>query len=275
MTGFRAACSFLSAATTGVALLLGAPASAQTATGDAVIPISAAACADMRRHHVLNSGAPVGCERLRLVRFGYIDFDGQPHDDGAVVVLDAVADHVVQIFAELRQARFPIAGADLMNAYDGDDDVSMARNNTSAFNVRNVAGGGGLSLHAYGVAIDINPVQNPYLRRSDGRLLVNPQTAAAYLNRNPLRPGMAEWAAASFLKHGFSTWGGHWRSPDYQHFQVSHGLAIRLARLPAAEASALFDRHVQEVRQQLRICVQRIGGNARATTAACRPLAPH
>jgi hypothetical protein len=74
----------------------------------------------------------VGCNRLRLVEFSYVRFDGQPQSDGEMVVMDAVADHVLQIFTILRSLGFPIASAKLMNHYNGDEDASMADNNTSA-----------------------------------------------------------------------------------------------------------------------------------------------
>jgi len=208
----------------------------------------------MKLHHVLNPGAVVGCERLRLVKFGFIGFDGQLHNDGEIVVMDAVADHVLQIFVTLRNRHFPIAKAKLMNNYDGNDDASMADNNTSAFNDRKVAGTSVLSLHAYGLAIDVNPIQNPYVERSAGMLTVSPKAGAGYADRlNRLRKstqsGMAETVIDVFADHGFSIWGGHWRNAiDYQHFQVSRKMADQLARRSSAEAQALFDRQVERYR---------------------------
>lgn len=228
-------------------LLSATPLFAQSA--DAVVPVSAALCNQMKQRHVLNPGAPVGCDRLRLLTLGTIAFDGQLRSDGEMVVMDAVADHVVQIFAALRARGFPVAGVQLMDRFNGDDDASIAQNNTSAFNVRRVAGGGLISLHAYGVAIDLNPIQNPYITRSAGRLKVDPPSAAAYVSRKNLRPGMAETVIDLFAEHGFVEWGGYWHNPtDYQHFQVGRRLAYRLARLPAAEARALFERFAERAR---------------------------
>jgi len=213
---------------------------------DAVLPISAALCADMKARRVLNPGAPVGCDRLRLVRFRYVDFDGRSHDDGEIVVMDAAADHVLAIFTALHERRFPIASAKLMNEFNGDDDASMDANNTSSFNVRAVAGSGNISLHSYGVAIDLNPVQNPYVIRTWNGLVVEPRSAAAYANRRNQRPGMAEPVIALFAAHGFSEWGGRWANPtDYQHFQVGRGLAYRLAWASPAQARELFEQVVQ------------------------------
>jgi D-alanyl-D-alanine carboxypeptidase-like protein len=226
-------------------LLVPAPLLAQTA--DAVAPITPARCAYMKQHHVMNRGAPLGCDRLRLVTFSYLGFDGQPHDDAELVVMDAVADHVLQIFVALRERGFPIASVKLMDVFNGDDDASTAANNTSSFNVRMVSGGGNLSLHAYGAAIDLNPLQNPYVVRGiSGKSRIDPPHADPYLNRRDQRPGMAELVIALFAAHGFTEWGGRWPNPvDYQHFQLPRGLANRLAGLKPADAQALFEGMLQ------------------------------
>ena len=272
MSGFRTASALVSASIAGAALLLtAAPAAAQTAASDAVIPISAELCIDMKRHHVLNPGAPVGCERLRLVRFGYVDFSGRQHDDGEIVVMDAVADHVLHAFTTLRDRKFPIASAKLMNAFDGDDDASMDHNNTSAFNVRAITGGGAVSLHAYALAIDVNPLQNPYLTRASGTLVVSPKAGSDYVGRLPIRPGMAEPIVNVFADQGFPIWGGSWHEPiDYQHFQVGRKLAEQLAGSSPADARKLFERHVQ----QYRACLQRSGGDTPASRQSCATVEP-
>jgi hypothetical protein len=221
--------------------------------GERVVAISDALCSDMKLRHVLNPGAPVGCERLRLVSFHYFGFDGRLHDDGEMVVMDAAADHVLQIFVTLRGRHFPIASAKLMNEYDGDDDASMDHNNTSSLNVRPVAGGNSISVHAYGLAIDLDPVQNPFLQRTGAKFSVSPKAGVAYVSRKSPRPGMSESVVDVFAHHGFTVWGGEWKNPiDYQHFQVSRRLADQLARLPAPDAKGLFDRHVARYRDCLR-----------------------
>jgi hypothetical protein len=225
---------------------------------DSVAPISDALCRDMRSTKVLNPGAPVGCERLRLVRFSYLGFDGATHDDGELVVLDAVADHVLAIFVALRSRAFPIASARLMNHYTGNDDASMARNNTSAFNVRRVEGTHSMSLHAYGVAIDLNPIQNPYVERRPRGIEVSPPAGAGYVSRQNRRPGMAEAVVDLFAHHGFAQWGGYWpRGIDYQHFQVGRRLAGQLATLPYPKARAAFEQHVERVRSCLQAARQK------------------
>src|SRR5262249_15945903 len=154
----------------------------------------------------------------------------------------------------LRDRKFPLSSAKLMNQFDGDDDASMAVNNTSAFNFRAVAGGGRISQHSFGVAIDLNPLINPYIRRSGKGTVVEPPAGRAYLNRRNVRPGMvetmigpgkAETVVDLFAHHSFAGWGGYWRNPvDYQHFQLGRSFTAQLVRMPYNDAKAAFERHV-------------------------------
>ena len=219
----------------------------------------------MRSTKVLNPGAPVGCDRLRLVRFSYLGFDGAAHDDGELVVLDAVADHVLAIFVALRSRAFPIASARLMNHYRGSDDASMAANNTSALNVRRVEGSGAMSLHAYGVAIDLNPIQNPHVERGARGIEISPPAGKNFVSRKVQHPGMAEAVVEVFAHHGFAQWGGYWpRGIDYQHFQVGRRLAGRLVTLPYPKARAAFEQHVERVRACLQAARQKGQRSARS-----------
>lgn len=224
-------------------LLLFAPAYA-----GGVAPVSDDFCADMKAHQVLNANAPVGCDRLAVVTFDYVDFGGQEHDDGKIVVMDAVAPNVLRIFEELHARHFPIAKAQPLNAYEGDDEASMADNNTSGFNDRLVAGTDHISLHAYGVAIDLDPVQNPFITRSGTELTVHPAAAVDYVNRRPHRPGkadrpgLAEEVVDIFVRNGFTQWGGDWDDPiDYQHFDITRPLAEELAKLSPVDARRRFE----------------------------------
>ncbi|RMG16018.1 MAG: M15 family peptidase [Deltaproteobacteria bacterium] len=160
-------------------------------------------------------GCPVPLEALRLVRVTHFDFEGQV-SQGELVVAAAVADEVVQIFERLYALRFPIARMERIERYGGDDDASMAANNSSAFNCRRVAGSRSWSEHAYGTAIDLNPVQNPYVTARG----VFPPAGRAYLDRSKPRPGMVVpgTVVEAFERFGWG-WGGRWRrSKDYQHF---------------------------------------------------------
>ena len=163
-------------------------------------------------------GCPVALSDLRYLTVSYRGFDGADHQ-GELVVASSVAADVVDIFGELYGAGYPIASLRLVDDFGGSDDDSMAANNSSAFNCRPVTGGGGFSEHSYGTAIDLNPVQNPYLSGS----LVLPEQGRPYVDRQPA-PGVIEPGDAvvtAFADHGW-TWGGTWSGPiDYQHFSVS------------------------------------------------------
>jgi hypothetical protein len=247
---------------------------AEQAMEGTITSVTQALCRDMEKHNVIRAGAIVGCDRLKLIKFSYSGFDDRIHGDGEIMVMDAAAENVLRILTKLRDIRFPIAKAKLINHYDGDDDASIADNNTSAFNSRNVAGTNSLSLHAYGLAIDLNPVQNPYVQRSGGKLTFGPPSGAAHADRlkgqpeKQLRLGMAESVIDAFADEGFSIWGGSWKSPiDYQHFQVSRGLAQQLARLPPAQAKTVFAQHVE----RYRACRRKDG--AEGSRARCSQLA--
>ncbi|WP_298254692.1 M15 family metallopeptidase [Bradyrhizobium sp.] len=230
--------------------LLTSGASPANADSNRITPVSRESCADMRLHKTLRVDSAVECQRLALLKFDYFGFDGKVHNDGELVVLDAAADHVADIFDALLKMHFPIKQARLLNHYDGDDDASMADNNTSAFNDRMVSGGSSISVHAYGLAIDLNPIQNPFLQKQNGVLEVSPKAGERYLNRADVRPGMAEAVVDLFAENGFPIWGGDWKSPiDYQHFQVRRDLARRLAESPGANAKAIFDMQVEQYRR--------------------------
>jgi D-alanyl-D-alanine carboxypeptidase len=160
-------------------------------------------------------------DELALLRMPHVGFDGAVHD-GELVVAAAVAEDVVSVFEKIFAARFPIERMARIDAYGADDDRSMAANNTSGFNFRTIAGTDTLSLHSFGTAIDINPVQNPYI----GRAGVCPPAAAAYLDRDNLRPGMLVRPGPvieAFEAIGWE-WGGDWTPrQDYHHFAVPSG----------------------------------------------------
>lgn len=163
-------------------------------------------------------GCPVGPDALNLVRLGYWDFDGRPRT-GRLVVNKALTADVIRIFGTLYRLRFPIRQMQPVDAYGASDDASMAADNTSGFNCRRAVASGPprWSEHAYGRAIDVNPVENPYLLGGS----VLPPAGAAYLDRANVRPGMAVQRGTlveAFASAGWR-WGGRWRStPDYQHF---------------------------------------------------------
>lgn len=160
-------------------------------------------------------------EELRYVKVLHWGFDGETHI-GEMIVNKAIAEDVIEIFKELYEAKYPIERMVLVDEYDADDNTSMAANNSSAFNYRVIEGTKRISLHSYGMAIDINPLYNPYVHTVDGERVVTPVEGAKYEDRSldcPYYIHSGDVCYEAFIKRGF-TWGGNWmNNKDYQHFQ--------------------------------------------------------
>jgi hypothetical protein len=135
------------------------------------------------------------------------------------VVAARLAGDVRAIFARLYADRFPIRRMVPVSAYGGNDERSMEADNSSAFNCRPVTGGTGWSPHAYGTAIDLNTLENPYVSGNT----IEPTTARRFVDRTLKVRGMihaGDPVVAVFAAHGW-TWGGSWTDPtDYQHFEL-------------------------------------------------------
>jgi poly-gamma-glutamate synthesis protein (capsule biosynthesis protein) len=172
-----------------------------------------------------HTGCPVPWRRLRYLEVSYVGFDGRSHI-GELVVAAAYARDVVGVFHELYDARWPIRRMRLVDAYGGDDDRSMAADNTSGFNCRTVTGSKEWSDHALGAAIDLNPVQNPYLTGSVIAPLAGRRFAALDRSAGALVPEgtirSADVVVRAFAAIGW-TWGGSWGEPDFQHFSADPG----------------------------------------------------
>lgn len=162
------------------------------------------------------AGCPVPPAGLRTVRVSYRDFSGAVRE-GRIVVARREAPGVVKVFRQLFSARFPIRRLEPVSRYRGSDDRSMAADNTSGFNCRLVGGTSRWSMHAFGVAIDVNPVENPYVRGST----VSPPAGRAYLDRSRYRAGMA--VVGGVLERAFASIGWKWGASfgDYQHFSTT------------------------------------------------------
>ena len=179
-------------------------------------PIDAATRARMSASW--REGCPVPIEHLRILRLDHWGFDGAVHKGELVVHMDQ-ANGLLKVFKRVFDARFAIERMELVDVYGADDDRSMDANNTSAFNCREVSGRPGVwSQHSYGRAVDINPIQNPYIG-SDGH--VSPSAGAAYTDRSKRAQGMihrSDAVTSAFRSIGWG-WGGNWSSSkDYQHF---------------------------------------------------------
>ena len=162
-------------------------------------------------------GCPVALSDLRLLTLGYHGFDGRSHT-GRLIVNRRAAKSVVSVFRRLYLAGFPIRRMQPVDAYGGSDFRSIEADNTSAFNCRRATGSSSWSNHAYGLAIDINPIENPYV--TSGGSTAH-RASRPYLNRARIRRGMAYPSGAlvnAFRAIGWG-WGGDWGGDrDYQHF---------------------------------------------------------
>lgn len=165
-------------------------------------------------------GCPVPLSSLRLLTLSYRGFDHRAHT-GRLIVNRSVAKQVVGVFRKLYRAGFPIRRMRLVDAYGGSDFRSIEADNTSAFNCRAATGSSNWSNHAYGLAIDINPIENPYVTASGS---VAHRASRPYLNRSRIRRGMAYPSGElvrTFRSIGWG-WGGYWSgAKDYQHFSAN------------------------------------------------------
>jgi len=153
---------------------------------------------------------------LRQLTLSYIDFEGC-EQVGMMICNKTAADDLCEIFRELFKAGYQIEKIRIADEYNGDDDLIMADNCSSSFNYRTVADTDTLSLHALGLAVDINPRYNPYIVGSK----IMPPNGAEFADRKrdfPHKIDRHDLCYKLFRKHGWK-WGGSWRScKDYQHF---------------------------------------------------------
>lgn len=163
----------------------------------------------------------ISLSELRYVRVLYYGFDGETHI-GELIVNQKIELDMLEIMKELYEHQYPIEKMVLIDEYNGEDEQSMADNNTSSFNYRSINGSSKLSKHSLGLAIDINPRYNPCIRGNGDSLTVEPVNGSAYADRAqefPHKITEQDLCYQLFLEHGF-IWGGSWNSlKDYQHFE--------------------------------------------------------
>jgi len=219
----RARAANVAAATTHPLRIASRPSTARVA-GAALPPFTATISGPLTPAEVRFSwrpGCPVPPGDLREIRLAFVGFDGRPRT-GRIIVNAAVTETVIEVFRTLYAARFPIRRMEPIDAFHGSDRRSMAADNTSGFNCRHAVANGPptWSMHAYGEAIDVNPVENPYFEPGHS---VQPATGAAFADRADHRSGMAYPGGVltdAFAAVGWG-WGGYWTGPDYQHFSVN------------------------------------------------------
>ena len=159
---------------------------------------------------------------LRYLKVMHWDYDEREHQ-GELICNKIIADKLIAIFQELYQQHYPIEKIRLPEEYDADDNRQMEDNNTSCFCFRTVSGRKNLSYHARGLAIDINPLYNPYIRtQKDGTRIIQPKTATPWCDRKKdfqYKISKGDLCHKLFLQNGF-IWGGSWKTQkDYQHFE--------------------------------------------------------
>lgn len=160
--------------------------------------------------------ANISYEDLAYIKLTHYGFDNEIHN-GEMVVDKRLAQDVVDIFKELYDKKYPIEKVRLIDEYNADDNLSMNDNNSSAFCYRTIKGSNKISNHGKGMAIDINPFQNPHVIGET----TNPVEAYMYSDRTIGHTGIiieGDDCYNAFVKRGW-TWGGHWNNPDYQHFE--------------------------------------------------------
>ncbi len=166
-----------------------------------------------------HAGCPVAIRNLRLLEFDHWGFDDQVRR-GRLIIHKGEANDVLGVMRKLFDKHFRMRRVWLVDAYGASDDRSMEADNTSAFNCRFVAGTSRWSEHAYGKAIDINPVENPYVDGSH----VSPEKGRPYADRSKRKRGMIhanDKVVKAFRAIGWG-WGGAWSGPkDFQHFSAS------------------------------------------------------
>lgn len=213
---------------------------------------------------------PVAPDRLKKVVVSYYDFDGKIHNDGEIIVLDTVAESVKTIFEEAFALQFPINSI-IPPYYFKKDYYDDKLNNTSSFKCRQISNGKNLSIHSYGLAIDFNPKENPFLypvkdeeklslfdRKSDGAAYaVWPESGAMYLNRTKKKPGMVEPIVDIVKRNGFTIWGGDWDFPlDWMHFQTSRELAEKLSAADSETAKKIWEQHLNDINNPIENAVK-------------------
>ncbi len=161
---------------------------------------------------------PFPLNELVLLNVTHINFNGKKQK-GELIVSRRIADDMLFIFEKLFEQRYPIEKIRLIDDYDADDDISVANNNSSAFCYRTISDTTTISNHAYGIAVDINPYYNPYIKNGNIAQHVNFDFAFNRETNNEYFIKKNDFCYNLFKSRGFS-WGGDWgnKNEDYQHF---------------------------------------------------------
>ena len=169
---------------------------------------------------------PLPLNELRYLHVLHKNLRGETLE-GEMICNIRIAEPLIEIFKQLHAENYPIEKIRLIDEYDADDELSMRDNNSSCFNFRYVSFTNRISLHGYGMAVDINPLYNPYVKTVDGKKVIAPDNSADFEDRTKIFPYKIERGdlfCKLFAAHGF-LWGGDWDDEkDYQHFFIEEGI---------------------------------------------------
>ena len=171
---------------------------------------------------------PLPLEDLRYLHVLHKDLSGKTLE-GELICNERIAAPLIEIFEKLFAASYPIEKIRLIDEYEADDELSMRDNNSSCFNFRRVSFTNRISLHGYGLAVDINPLYNPYIKIVDGKKIIAPDNSVDFEDRTknfPYKIEEGDLCCKLFAAHGF-LWGGNcWNDEkDYQHFFIEEGIS--------------------------------------------------
>lgn len=159
-------------------------------------------------------------EELVMIKINYYDFNNVIKQ-GNIICNQKIAEDLIYIFNKLFENKYKIEKIELIDNYNFDDIKSMKNNNTSCFNFRKILNKNKYSNHAYGLAIDINPLYNPYVVKDENKIFVLPQNSLKYVDRTKdfnCKIDENDLCYKLFKERGFK-WGGNWDNKDYQHFE--------------------------------------------------------
>lgn len=215
-------------------------------------PVTEAAIKSLKVNGILSDAPVINPHDLRIVKVKHYDFSGKTKE-GAIMVHGSVAQCVGELFEKLYDKSFCIARVGRVDEVKGSTDSSL-HNNSACFNDRVISGSKTKSIHAYGLAIDINPLQNPIVHIDEEKGIANyvPPQGIKYANRllhrpgKEFRPGMFEEVADIFSECGFNRQGRHWDTPiDYMHSEVPRGNCEVIAAMSQEEGLSKAEEYAK------------------------------
>jgi hypothetical protein len=219
--------------------------------------------------------------KLMQISISYYSMDNKVKQDGLIIVHKVVAKRVAKIFEELLATKFNIFGIDPFKGFiikNNEIIVDDNYNYSGSYACRNMVGKAVPSRHSLGLAIDINPLFNPFLQiNAQTKAIENivPKDGIFYLNRDTIRPNkparfgiITKDIVKIFAQNGFTTWGGYWDFPlDYHHFELSANLSGLLVSMSDEDAEKLFEMHIDYFNKNNDVSADKIPAGRELITA--------